>query len=67
MKQKHHRGQRHYSGKELLERRKAEREEHEKRLAEVEQRKEDEDPFGFSLSYYYPAKLLYGGFKVSVF
>lgn len=41
MKRKHHRGQRHYSGKELLEQRKVEREEHEKRLEEAKKRQEE--------------------------
>ncbi|MDE7205297.1 MAG: hypothetical protein K2O91_26125 [Lachnospiraceae bacterium] len=34
MKRKHYKGQKHYSGKELLKRRKIEREEYEKRLSE---------------------------------
>lgn len=41
MKRKHHRGQRHYSGKELLELCKAERQEREKRLAESKWGEED--------------------------
>ncbi len=57
MKRKHRRGQRHYSGKELLERRKAERQEHEKRLAEAKKRQED--CFRFPIRHY-PFSLLCG-------
>lgn len=60
-KRKHHRGQKHYSGKELLEYRKAEREEHEKQLKE----QKEEDYLGFPIRYY-PASLLYD-YKISVF
>lgn len=63
MKKKHHRGQKHYSGKELLERRKAEKEEYKKRLEEY--KKEDEDSLWFPIRYY-PASLLCG-FKISAF
>lgn len=55
MKRKHHRGQRHYSGKELLEQRKVEREEHEKRLEEAKKRQEE--CFLFPVRHY-PASVL---------
>ena len=62
MKRKHHRGQRHYSGKELLEMRKAERQEREKRLAESKLR---EERFGFPIVCY-PYSLLCGFNGISV-
>ena len=43
MKRKHYKGQKHYSGKELLKRRKIEREEYVKRLSD--QKPEDEKFF----------------------
>lgn len=60
-KRKHHRGQKHYSGKELLEHRKAEREEYEKRLKE----QKEEDYLRFPIRHY-PASILCN-YKISVF
>lgn len=68
MKKIIHRGKRHYSGKELLERRKAEREEYENRLAkrETERRKGEKDYFGFPIRYYSVSKICAFN-KISVF
>lgn len=42
---KHHKGKKHYSGKELLEQRKAKREEYEKQFAEQAERKKEDREF----------------------
>lgn len=47
MKRKHHKGQQHYSGKELLEQRNAERKEQEKRLKEEKRNRKRERAYCF--------------------
>ncbi len=60
-KRKHYKGQKHYSGKELLERRKAEREAEQK---EYEKRLQEEEGKNSMFPIRFPASILYD-FKIT--
>lgn len=63
MKKGHHKGKRHYSGKELLELRKAKREEYEKQFVEQAERKKEDREFLMKTIRCYSPDILCG-FKI---